>query len=110
MSDLRMLDIHNLPLCAAHTADMARLLTGISILGSGLPSNIHPTGFVPAVSGIAFAIERSAKVLEHHLVGEERQVLKRWLGAAAGEWTGEQRARFSAAFQRFLWDGSAAKR
>jgi hypothetical protein len=76
-----MLDIHNLPLCAAHTADMARLLTGISILGSGLPSNIHPTihptGFVRAVSGIAFAIERSAKVLEHHLVGEERQVLKR---------------------------------
>ena len=48
-------------------------------------------------------------MLEHHLVGEERQVLKRLLGAAGGEWTGEQSARFSAAFQRFLWDGSAAK-
>jgi len=54
---------------------------------------------------LAFAMERSVKVLEHHLVGEERQVLERWLGASGGEWTGEQTARFSAALQRFLWDG-----
>ncbi len=51
------------------------------------------------------SVRISSKLVENHLQGPDREVLERWLGVSGGQWTDEQKAKFAAAFERFIWDG-----
>lgn len=50
------------------------------------------------------AIHTSTKLVGS-MKGEDRAVLDRRLGSSGGEWTEEQKTRFSHGFERFLWEG-----
>ncbi len=78
------------------------------------PAMPPPLGGATASSGdrthvdthahVESAVHASANVMSR-LPAEDKAVLDRWLGGDGGEWTVEQKARFAAGIQRFIWDG-----